>query len=68
MAIEFVLLKTNDYPDDDDSPQRYGGVHCPGCGRFAKYVRTDYYYNGTWDMIDVIVRCSKCGENRIRCV
>lgn len=63
-------------PDGDLAPQsderqtdrrRGGGVQC-ACGRFAKHVSTRHWYNGTWNMITVTVRCSRCGEVNIECV
>lgn len=53
------------YPDDAGT--YYEPIHCY-CGRFAKYLRTRHYYNGTWDQVTMYVLCSRCGEVAIECV
>ena len=42
-------------------------VHCP-CGRFAKWVGDQHYYNGQFDCYRYTVRCSRCGDVDIECV
>ena len=54
----------------DDSPMPMGGapgLHCL-CGRFAKWVGDQHYYNGNFDCYRYTVRCSRCGDVDIECV
>lgn len=59
-----TLDETAGYPEPDPTLHsgRPPGVHCPGCGRFAKRLPTEHYYNGTWNCIRGWTLCSKCGE------
>lgn len=41
--------------------------HCL-CGRFAKYVGGQNYYNGQFDCYRYTVRCTRCGDVTIECV
>lgn len=41
--------------------------HCL-CGRFAKWVGDQHYYNGTWNCYRYTVRCTRCGDVDIECV
>jgi hypothetical protein len=50
------------------APQRrLPQVQC-SCGRFAKYLRTEHYYNGNWNCERLWVRCSRCGDVGIELV
>lgn len=51
---------------DSRAPNRHQ-VHCL-CGRFAKWVGEQHYYNGTFNCYRYTVRCSRCGEVDIECV
>ena len=58
------------YPPDnhDYEPGQRNTSNCPGCGRFAKYVGDEHYYNGTWDCYRYTTRCKKCGDLDTECV
>jgi len=64
-----------DYLDDlgiESAPAERGWTnaeqpHCL-CGRFAKYLGSRSYYNGTWDCYSYTVECKRCGTVTIECV
>lgn len=61
--MHFVLLP-NDYVQEEDPllhPRPYHGVRCP-CGRFAKFLRGQWHYNGAYNSYTEWTRCSKCGD------
>lgn len=50
-----------------DIRTRLPPVQCT-CGRFAKFIRSEKYYNGTWNCERLWVRCSRCGDVGIEVV
>lgn len=54
-------LGWDDLLPEEPKAKRYPPTQCL-CGRFAKFVRGQSYYNGTWDCYRTIVNCSRCGE------
>jgi hypothetical protein len=71
MVPEFFRLMTDEEVASADAsdhhPKRLPGVQC-SCGWFAKYLRTEHYYNGNWDCKRLWVRCSRCGDVGIELV
>lgn len=73
MPITWEDLVGHPEPPSDAKPQymatrdRPPPLQCT-CGRFAKYVGDQHYYNGTWDCYRYTVRCSRCGDVDIECV
>lgn len=56
------------WPDPlGESKQGRETPHCL-CGRFAKWVGDQHYYNGQFDCYRYTVRCSRCGDVDIECV
>lgn len=51
-----------------DEPARAPAEHCPGCGRFAKYLAVRRSYNGTYDCATLRLSCGKCGTVEIELV
>jgi len=37
-------------------------LHCPGCGKFAKFGGIRYGYNGWYDTETLTTHCKKCGD------
>jgi hypothetical protein len=42
-------------------------LHCE-CGRYAKWLGDEHYYNGSFDCYRYTLLCSRCGEVTIECV
>lgn len=38
------------------------------CGRFAKWLGDQHYYNGQFDCYRYTIRCSRCGDVDVECV
>jgi hypothetical protein len=70
VTISLEFIKTpGDWLEPDPKPARKAPAsNCPGCGRFAKCLRTVHYYNGSWNCIRIEVRCTQCGDQGIECV
>jgi hypothetical protein len=68
----FGVVEEPDGWNDEPETKRYGNRGNPSaqcaCGRFAKHVRTERYYNGFFDTVSMTVDCSRCGEVSIRLV
>lgn len=68
----FELLskeETQAYLDAPQPPRRRGPQpQCPGCGRFAKWLRGEHYYNGWFNCYRFYTSCSRCGECSTECV
>lgn len=68
MSLEWVEV----FPEDEPPAKAAGNRGIPSaqcaCGRFAKYVGTKPYYNGTWNMARMTVECSRCGTVDIELV
>lgn len=59
-----------DLTEPDDSPilqPKVPGIRC-ACGRFAKWVGDEHYYNGQFDCYRYVVRCTRCGDVTVECV
>jgi hypothetical protein len=55
-------------PGDPQRPMQVApALHCL-CGRFAKYLGDQHYYNGQFDCYRYTIRCSRCGDVDIECV
>lgn len=46
---------------------RHPSVQCL-CGRFAKWMGDQHYYNGQFDCYRYTVLCSRCGTVDVECV
>lgn len=72
MGLTLELLEEpDDYwlddPEQDAEYRRWQSrqrAHCL-CGRFARFLRVEHYYNGTWNCARTWIHCSRCGEVKI---
>lgn len=69
-ADEVARLDERDRMEMEALEKRAPNRHQPHClcGRFAKWVSDQHYYNGTFDCYRYTVRCSRCGDVDIECV
>lgn len=51
----------------EEHPAPRFALRC-GCGRFAKWVGDQHYYNGNYNCYRYTIRCSRCGDVDIECV
>lgn len=60
------------FPEPTVPPKRYGNRGIPsvqcGCGRFAKLLRYEHGYNGSYTTETAHVRCTRCGTRSVRLV
>lgn len=51
----------------ETKPKPKGTFWCL-CGRFAKFVGENHYYNGEFNCYSYTVNCSRCGIITVECV
>jgi hypothetical protein len=71
MTLPAGYFELADGPMEDDPvlhpKQKKMPPHCY-CGRFAKWVGDQHYYNGRFDCYRYTVRCTRCGDIDVECV
>lgn len=64
--LDQPVSATNDPGPPPRSP-KHPAAQCL-CGRFAKWLGDEHYYNGQFDCYRYTVRCSRCGDVSVECV